>query len=72
MKLELPYSQKKLSSYCYISQYIGVDIRPDILAPVRLFAPGNGDYSPEELKLRKIVINVLRETKDLVLKYVPL
>lgn len=64
--------QKAFASTRALAQYIGVNISPDICAPVQLIAPGNSDASPEEYKLLNKVVNFVKEAKDSLLKFVPL
>lgn len=40
-KLKVPTAQKAFASVRAMCQYIGVNARPDICAPVQLVAPGN-------------------------------
>ena len=53
-------------------QYIGVNVRPDVCAPVQLIAPGNKPTSPEEYKSLQKTTKYLQKTKEQGLNYLPL
>lgn len=50
-------------------QYVGVNCRPEVRAPVQLVAPGRDPTTKDEYKSLKRVINHLREMVDTVLNF---
>lgn len=53
-----------------LAQYIGVNVRPDVCAPVQLIAPGLEPPTKEEMKLLRKIIDFLKDTSGQGLDYV--
>lgn len=70
--LSFPTSDKQFASKRAMAQYIGVNCRPDVCAPVQLVAPGREPTSKDEYRTLKKVITHLQATADVGLNFVPL
>lgn len=55
-----------------LAQYIGVNVRPDICAPVQLIAPGKNEVTDKDIKSLKKTTKFLKETIEQGLTFVPL
>lgn len=53
-------------------QYIGVNIRPDVCAPIQLLAPGRDAPTPANMMTLNKVTAFLMETSDIGLDFVSL
>lgn len=62
-RLETATNQKEFSSQRAFSQYIGVNIRPDVYAPVQLIAPGNTPTRSDDWKSLEKSIKFIKSTK---------
>lgn len=71
-KLSIVNDQKDFTSHRALAQYIGVNARPDVCAPVQLVAPGSTPTTDEEYKLFKRTVKHLKATSTQGLHYVPL
>lgn len=54
-----------------LAQYVGINVRPDVCAPIQLIAPGNAPPSRAEKKLLEKLINSLTEIIYQGLDYLP-
>ena len=71
-KLAIAETQQEFTSQRALAQYIGVNVRPDICAPVQLIAPGKLPTTDKERKSLKKTTKFLKETIDQGLNYVAL
>ena len=71
-KLKLVDNIADFVSFRALAQYIGVNVRPDICAPVQLIAPGSTPPSRGDMKTLNKVTKFLKATIDQGLNYVPL
>lgn len=55
-----------------LAQYIGVNTRPDICAPIQLIAPGKDPPSKADIKLLRKITGFMKDTIDQGLYYVKL
>lgn len=65
LALTLPRDRKDFSSKCTMTEYIGVNCRPDISAPVQLIAPGRNSTIFTGYKTFKRVIKRTKDTADM-------
>lgn len=70
--LTKPTNDKDFASRRADAEYIGVNCRPDICAPVQLTAPGRQRTTKDEYKTLWKVIDQLKATKNIGLRFVPL
>ena len=71
-KLTIAKTQKEFSSMRALAQYIGVNTRPDICAPIQLIAPGNKQTTTAEFKSLTKTTNFLTKTKNQGLDFIKL
>lgn len=71
-KLQTPSDEKRFASMRALAQYVGVNIGPDICAPVQLVAPGSEQTTAAEFKTLEKVIDFLKDTKDFKMVFTPL
>ena len=64
--------EKQFISQRSLAQYIGVNVRPDICAPVQLITPGNAPPSSSDYKSLMKTIKFLKATASQGLNYVPI
>ena len=64
--------EKQFISQRALAQYIGVNVRPDICAPVQLITPGNAPPSNNDYKSLMKTIKFLKATTSQGLNYVPI
>lgn len=71
-KLEEEGTQNHFTIQCSMAQYIGLNFRPDIWAPVQLVAPGKRLKTELDYKSLNKTTRFLKTTKNQGLNFVPL
>lgn len=68
-KFDIPHDEKNFACQRSMAQYIGVNFRPDICAPVQLIAPGSQMTTTTEYATLSKVIKHLKGSKHECLRY---
>ena len=71
-RLESSTTQKGFASMRALAQYVGVNVRPDVCAPIQLIAPGSEPTTKEQFTSLRKAVEFLKETKEIGLTYVKL
>ena len=72
LKLRVPTNNAEYISQRALAQYVGVNVRPDVCAPVQLLVPGKEEVTTLQYKQLKKVLEYMMDTKNQGLNYVSL
>lgn len=71
-RLHMVDTQVEFNSQRALAQYVGVNVRPDVCAPIQLIAPGSQPTTDAEFKSLRRSTKFLKETRTQGLNFTPL